>query len=198
MHATMERRNRAPRRDGSLRDEFVAIAAQPCDQAVDQRVVGGAVNLSDRDSVLDAGKRADLPIGDMAGEDDHSPPGSNRPVDMLEALRLDAPARLEDANFLEMREFSRDAAEVVPHAGNDVRDFGLRKFGKGTVQIQPSPFRDAEKRADATRHCATEGGGEIERKQAKDGEEKCRSPGLQAMGKPRRLSVRLGRVHYSP
>jgi len=182
MHASMERRNRAPRGDGSLRDELVAVPAQTRDQAVDQRVVGGAVDLSDRDPVLDAGKRADLPIGDMTGKDDHPPPGSNRPVDMLEAVRLDASAWLEDADFLEVRVFCRDAAEVVPHTGNDARDFSLGKLGKSAAKIASRALGDAEKRPDAARERAAKGGGPIEREQAKDGEEKCRSPGFQAMG----------------
>src|SRR6516162_5929239 len=102
-----------------------AIAAQPPKQAVDQRIVGGAIDLGDRDPVLDAGKRADLPIGDMAGENDHPPSGGDRTLDVLEAVRLNAPARLKDAEFLEMRVFGRDASEVVPHAGDDARDLGL-------------------------------------------------------------------------
>jgi hypothetical protein len=46
--------------------------------------------------VLGPGKHADLPIRDMAGEDDHPPPGRDCTIDMLKAVRLDAPARLED------------------------------------------------------------------------------------------------------
>ena len=62
-------------------------------------IVESAIDLGDRDSVLGPGKHADLPIGDMAGEDDHPPPGRHRPIDMLEAMRLDAPARFKDTYF---------------------------------------------------------------------------------------------------
>ena len=163
MHAAMERSNRPPRGNGSLRDELVTIATQSRDQAVDQRIVGGAVDLGDRDSVLDAGKQADLPIGDMAGEDDHPPPRRNRPSDMLKAMRLDAPAWLEDANFLKMRVFGCDAAKIVPHAGDDARDFFLGKLGKGAAEIASGPFGDAQKWTDAARQRAAKGGGPIER-----------------------------------
>ena len=46
-----------------------------------------------------------------------------------------------------MRIFGRDAAEIVPHAGDDARDLGLRKLGKGSADVAPSMFRDAQKRA---------------------------------------------------
>jgi hypothetical protein len=35
----------------------------------------------------------------MAGEDNHPPAGRNRPIHMFEAMRLDPPARFEDADF---------------------------------------------------------------------------------------------------
>jgi hypothetical protein len=104
----------------------------------------------------------------MAGENDHPPPGSDRTLDVLEAVRLNAPARLKDAEFLEMRVFGRDASEVVPHAGDDARDLGLGQLGKGAAKIKPSPLRNAEMRPDATRQRAAEGGCTIEREQAKD------------------------------
>jgi hypothetical protein len=49
--------------------------------------------------VLDAGKHCNFPIGDMPREDDHPPAGRDRAIHMLEAARLDPPARFEDANF---------------------------------------------------------------------------------------------------
>jgi hypothetical protein len=52
----------------------------------------------DRNPILDAGKHCDLPIGDMAREDDHPPAGCDRPIHMFEAVRLDPPARFEDAD----------------------------------------------------------------------------------------------------
>ena len=46
-----------------------------------------------------AGQHPDLPVSDMSGEDDHSPSGEDRPIHMLEAMRLDTPARFEDPDF---------------------------------------------------------------------------------------------------
>jgi hypothetical protein len=59
--------------------------------------------------VLDAGKHADLPIGDVSREDDHPATGCNRPIHMFEAMRLDPPARLENADFPQMWVFGGDA-----------------------------------------------------------------------------------------
>ena len=44
-----------------------------------------------------------------------------------------------------MRVFGRDTAEIVPHAGDDARDRGLRKLGKGAANVAPSMFGDAQK-----------------------------------------------------
>jgi hypothetical protein len=79
----------------------------------------------------------------MAGEDNHPPPGRHCPIDMLEAMRLDAPARFKDAYIPEVRVFGRDATEIVPHAGDDTPDFGPRKLGKGAADVAPRMFGDA-------------------------------------------------------
>jgi hypothetical protein len=91
-------RSRAARRL-CLLDQLPPIAAKPRDHAVQQRIVVGAIDLGERDPVLDAGKHCDLPICNMAGEDNHPPAGRNRPIHMFEAMRLDPPARFEDADF---------------------------------------------------------------------------------------------------
>ena len=130
MRATAQRRDRLPRGYGALWNEFAPIAAEPRDHAVHQRIVGGSVDLGNRDPVLDAGKHADLPIGDMSGEDNHPAPGGDRPIDMLEAMRLNPPARFENADFAQMRIFGGDAAEIIPHAGDNPSDLGLGKLGE--------------------------------------------------------------------
>src|SRR5215469_11625498 len=99
MRATAQRLDRAPRGDRALWDQVVPVAAKPRDHAVQHRIVAGAVNLGDWDPVLDAGKHCDLPIGNMAGEDDHAPASLDRPIHMFEAVCLDSPARFEDAYF---------------------------------------------------------------------------------------------------
>ena len=57
------------------------------------------MDLGHRDPVLDAGKHCNLPIGDMPGEDDHSPAGRDCTIRMFEAVRLDPPTRFENADF---------------------------------------------------------------------------------------------------
>ena len=75
--------------------------------------------------MLDAGKHCNFPIGNMPGEDDHPPAGCDRAIHVLEAMRLNAPAYFKDAYFPQVRVFGRDAAEIVPHAGDDAPDLGL-------------------------------------------------------------------------
>jgi hypothetical protein len=48
--------------------------------------------------VLDAGKHCNLPIGEMPG-DDHPRAGRDRTIHVFQAVRLDPPARFEDADF---------------------------------------------------------------------------------------------------
>src|SRR6516225_11763429 len=99
MRATTQRRDRAPRGDRAFWDQLGPLAAKPRDHAVQQWIVAGAVNLGDRDPVLDAGKHCDLPIGNMAGEHDYAPASLDRPIHMFEAVRLYPPTRFEDAYF---------------------------------------------------------------------------------------------------
>ena len=86
--------------------------------------------------MLNPGKHADLPVGDMAGEDNHPPTSRDRAINMLEAMRLDAPARFKDAYFSEVRVFSREATEIAPHAADEVRDLGLGKLGKARRMLR--------------------------------------------------------------
>jgi len=79
----------------------------------------------------------------MPGEDDHPPAGCDRAIHVLEAMRLNAPACFKDAYFPQVRIFGRDAAEIVPHAGDDTPDLGPRKLGKGAADVAPRMFGDA-------------------------------------------------------
>ena len=45
--------------------------------------------------------------------------------------------------FTKMRVFGRDTAEIVPHAGDDARDVGVRKLRKGATDVALSVFGDA-------------------------------------------------------
>src|SRR6516164_4635158 len=98
MPAAAQHYDRAPRGDDPLGDQL-ATAAEAGNHPVDERIVGGAIDLGDRGSVLDRGEHPDLPVGDMTGKDDHAAARSNCPVHMLKAVRLDPPARVEDPDF---------------------------------------------------------------------------------------------------
>src|SRR5262249_1536021 len=91
-----------------------------------------------------------------------------------------------------MRVFGRDAAEIVPHAGDDTCDFGLRKLGKGAADVAPSMFGDAQKGANATCQRTAEGGSPVQRQKLEPAEQRRRSPGLQTIGEPGVLAERLG------
>ena len=73
----------------------------------------------------------------MAGKDDHPASGGDRLVYMLKAVRLDAAARLENADLPEARIFRSYAPEIVPHAANDACDLALRGPGKGAPDVTP-------------------------------------------------------------
>jgi hypothetical protein len=98
MRATAQRVDRAPSGHRAFWDQLAPIAAKPRDHAIQQRIVAGAVDLGDWDPVLDAGKHCDLPIGNVAGEDDHPPAGRDRPIHMFNAVRLDPPGWVENAD----------------------------------------------------------------------------------------------------
>src|SRR5438128_1031866 len=117
---------------------------------------------------------------------------------MLEAVRLDPPARFEDTYAPQVRVFGCDSAEVVPHADDDTRDLALGKLGKGATDVAPSMSGDGEKGANAARQRRADGGSAVERQKPKHAEQKCRSPGFQTIGESRRFSrnVRRSRGHY--
>src|SRR5690349_1587885 len=120
----------------------------------------------------------------MPGEDDHPAPGGDRPIDMLEAMRLDPPAGFEDADVAQMRIFGGDAAEIVPHAGDDAPDLGLGQPGKGAAEVAPSKLGDAEKRPDTTPQRTAEGGGAIERQCLERRKQRRGTPRLQTIAEP--------------
>lgn len=121
----------------------------------------------------------------MPTEDDDPPP---RPIHMFEAMRPDAPARFEDA------EFGRQATGIARYAGDDARDLGLGKLGKGATDIAPSPFGDAQKGVNATCQRAAEGGSAIERQKSEHAEQRHRSPRLQTITRQGAQAVMRGQV----
>src|SRR6516162_5735294 len=87
-----------------------------------------------------------------------------------------------------MRVLGRDTAEIVPHAGDDARNLGVRKLGKGAADVAPSMFGDAQKWANAACQRTAEGGSAIEGQKLEPGEQRGRCTGLQTIGEPGRLS----------
>src|SRR5579885_3700751 len=144
-------------------------------------VVEGTVDVGDAQPVLPRGERPQLPVREMAGKDDHAAAGGEGAVEMLEADRLDRPARGEHVDAAQMRVFGGDPAEIVPHAADDALDLAGRQGGEGQGEVAPRPPRDAEPRADRPPERAAERRGEAERQQAEGGEEGGRAPGLDAV-----------------
>ena len=70
-----------------------------------------------------------------------------------------------------MRVFGRDTAEIVPHAGDDARDPGLRKLEKGAVDVAPSMVRHGREGANAARQRTADGGSAIEGQKIEPGEQ---------------------------
>ena len=62
-----------------------------------------------------------------------------------------------------MRVFGREAPEIIPHASDDAFNLGLRKSGKGAVDVAPSMSGHGEKRTNGAPQRTTEGGRTIER-----------------------------------
>ena len=114
--------------------------------------------------------------------------GRDRPVHMLEAVGLDPSPRFEDTDVPEVGVFGCDAAEVVPHGGDDVRDLALRKPRKSAFDIALGVLGDTEKWADQASHRAAKRRGPIERQYCEGAEQQRRSPGLQVMDRPGRLN----------
>jgi hypothetical protein len=92
----------------------------------------------------------------MAGKDDHPPSGGDGIIQVLETVRLNAPARGKNADIPQMRVFGGDPSEIVPHPPDDPLDLAFGQFGKGSPQIGPGALRDPEEWPYASRHGAAE------------------------------------------
>src|SRR5258707_8053818 len=181
----------AARGDGAFRDElsalgFIRAAAKPGDHLVDERVVGGAVDLRDIEPVLPGRERGDLPIAEMTAEQDDRPVCRERLVEMVDTMHLDPAVRRKYPNARQMRVLCRDPAKIVPHAADDRLDPVSREFWHRRAQVTPRPFRYAETRSDPARKRATEPGSGFERQHPHEGEEQRRAPGLDPTGPAKR------------
>jgi hypothetical protein len=77
-----------------------------------------------------------------------------------------------------MRLFGREAAEIVPHAGDDVRDLGLTTLRKGAADVASSMFENAQKRASTACQRAAESRSAIEGQNLETAEQRDRPPSL--------------------
>jgi len=167
MSLILHRLDRCARAFAALAREPAADgASRPVDNAVDNGVIGGAVDLQHVEPGLGRGGGGDLPIAEMRGEEDE--PGLRRPRgdDLAEALDDDATARLVELDLAEMRIFGDDAAEIIPHAGDDGFDTRIVELRHGAMQVDPCALAGAEARADVAGKPAAEIGGVVERQQA--------------------------------
>ena len=103
---------------------------------------------------------------------------------MLETVRLDSPARLEDTDFAQMRVFRCNAAEIIPHNRNDAVRLGIRKLWKSTTEVEPGALGYAKRRTDMARKNSTDRRCQIERQQTERAKKDSRSPGLQPISEP--------------
>src|SRR5205085_644813 len=145
MRTTPQHRDGAPGGDGSFGDQFAAAAAETVDDAVHERIVGGAVDLRDRDPVLDRGEHGDLPIGDMPGEDDHAAPRGDRPIDVLDAVRLDSAATRPRLSQIPAMMCSISASESPGKARPMLRRARLEMPSRGPiVRASVPPIAEAQ------------------------------------------------------
>src|SRR3546814_12169606 len=91
MSALRHELNDAARAVPALRDQLAAERlADPADQAVDHGVVGGAIDVGERNAAPRRGQAAELPIPDMPRDDEAGLAVVAHPQAMLEADDLDA------------------------------------------------------------------------------------------------------------
>jgi hypothetical protein len=77
--------------------------------------------------------------------------------------------------------FGCDAAEIFPHAANDVRDLALGQTWKRALDIVVRTLGDAEKRTDQAAQGTANSGCAIERQYCGGAEQQPGSPSLQTM-----------------
>jgi len=124
------------------------------DHAVDQGIVRRAVDLDVGQADLARGKREQLPIRQMAGEQDSRLVAAEDRGGVVDADRLD-PAALTGVarDFVYVRVFGDDAAEIVPHAADDARPIRRGELRHRALKIALGAARDCGPRPD---HAADE------------------------------------------
>ena len=102
-------------------------------------------------------ERGDLPIADVAREEDPTAGGALGFVQMVAPDELDPPAGRVDGEAVEMRVFRCDAAEMAPHAAGATPDLGRRKLRQRAGEIVDALSVHREHRADRACQNGTEG-----------------------------------------
>src|SRR5438477_6553853 len=83
-----------------------------------------------------------------------------------------------------MRVLRRDAAQVVPHAGDDVLDLRVVEIEQSPLQVLASPAVDAEARSNRARQRACDGRGPGYRQEPAAAEEQPGSAALRRVEEP--------------
>ena len=128
-----------------------------------EAVIGGPVDLIERQTTLGGGKRRDLPVADVGGKEDSGVAIIAQPIDVLGAQDGDAAIVAIDLDLAEMGVFGGDPAQVIPHAANDGLDLARRFFGKCAAEVGDGAPRDAKVRSDGARQPAAERRRRVER-----------------------------------
>ena len=145
-------------------------AADEPHDAVDEGIVGCAVETRERQAALARTHGGELPIAEVGREEDAGLAVVAQPVDVLGTDHLHARAGLVEAEPAEMGILAHDAAEVVPHGEENAADLGLRFFRKRAPQIVARLTRDGKIRPYPPAEPAAQARRRIEGYQAEEGE----------------------------
>src|SRR5208282_4721674 len=171
MAALLERRDCAPRALTPFAQQLSCdLAPRPAYKPVDKRIVGGTVDARERQTALRRSNRQDLPIPDMRGEEDSRLAVVAQAIEMFCVDHFDAVAGRTKPYITEMRIFTEDAAEVLPHIRQYFTDFGRRFFGEGVAEVVRRMTRYRQKSPECSAYPAAACGRPIERQQTKDAE----------------------------
>ena len=167
MLALVERMRKLDRRIVARRNQ---VAHAHRTDALNRAVGGGDVRRPIKhrgiQPMRDSGEGRNFPIAEMACEDQRRLAVVAECIKYLAgALREFHIARLAGIagivipDAVEMREFRTDAADIVPHAGDDLVDLLRRFFGEGGREIRPRDLVLAKQRTDAAGDLAEQIGG---------------------------------------
>src|SRR6185312_350959 len=146
-------------------------------------IVGGAIDREQR-AAHDAvdGRRTDLPIGEVAAEQQRWSTGGEQCGNGLAVDDLYT-ARAFGTDAPKMRIFGDRASEIVPHGAQDALVVGLAVARQGTAEITPRAARGAQARADVAAEKSTDGRGQADRQTGENRHDRQQTGGLAGMSK---------------